>query len=154
MKQSCTIYSQKENYRNISSIWEDLSYDESEIRLEDNESGIVTCKTASGNLELCFKEYKESADEFSHLILGTHNYFNQTETTNEKIKDNLLNFISRCRIAIGVGAEPSFTETDERLDIVFGIAELLDGIIFNGSEMIDKNGQLILDQSGNSELPD
>lgn len=152
MKQSCTIYSRIESYQNITSIWEALSDNNSEVSLRENESGGVILKTISGRLELSLKKYEQSGDDFSHLILGTHNYFNQVETKYEKAKNNLLNSISQSKIAIGVGAEPSFTETDERLDIVFGIAEMLDGVIFNGSEMIDKDGQLILDKSGDSEL--
>ena len=37
-------------------------------------------------------------------------------------------------------------------DVVFAIAELLDGYIFNGSEMLDKNGEVILSAEDESEI--
>ena len=152
MKQSCTIYSPRETYHSINSIWDNLSYSEPNVEVSENELGGITLQTETGTLELYFDEYREGGDDFSSLILGTRNYFNVIETTHQEIKDNLLRSITKCKAAIGVGAEPPFTEMDERLDIVFGIAEMLDGIIFNNSEMLDKKGSLILDKTGNSEL--
>ena len=94
MKQSCTIYSSKENYQSINSLWKDLSYSESSVELSENELGGITLQTKTGTLELYFDRYKEGGDEFSGLILGTRNYFNQVETTHQAIKDNLLKFIN------------------------------------------------------------
>ena len=131
MKQSCTIYTQTNDYQDIDSIWKDLSYEDSEVKTSKNNFGGIIVQAETGTLELYFDEYREGGDDFSSLILGTRNYFNVIETTHQEIKDNLLRSITKCKAAIGVGAEPPFTEMDERLDIVFGIAEMLDGIIFN-----------------------
>lgn len=86
------------------------------------------------------------------MILGTWNFFDNIETKYEKQQKELVNRILSRNSAVGVLADPEFTKTDKRLDFVFSLAELFDGVIFNGSEMIDKKGRLILDQAGNSEL--
>jgi len=62
----------------------------------------------------------------------------------------LLDFILSCETAIGIVAEPEFKEDDERLDAIFAIAELMDGYIFNGSEMLDKNGEIVLSAEADS----
>jgi hypothetical protein len=85
------------------------------------------------------------------MILGAHNYFRQIETENAGTQKNLADFILGCQSAVGIVAEPEFSGEDERLDIVFEIAERLDGVIFNGADMIDKKGRLILGGDGESE---
>jgi hypothetical protein len=60
--------------------------------------------------------------------------------------------LDECEMAIGIVADPGFTKTDGRLDMVFAVAEHLDAMIFNGSGMIDKNGAMILDADGASEV--
>lgn len=151
MKQSCTIYSKKSNYEDMTAIWKDAAFDKAGLQIYENDLGGISLQTSGNSLELYFKKQLNSGDSFSHLILGTYNYFKNIETTQHQSQKNLLDFILSCEIAIGVSAEPEFSELDERLDIVFAITELLDGAIFNGSEMINKNGKLILNLDGSSE---
>jgi hypothetical protein len=43
-------------------------------------------------------------------------------------------------------------QAESRLDLVFAIVRRLDAMIFNGSGMIDKDGAMILDSDGSSEV--
>lgn len=146
MSQSCTIYSQKNGFPDVAAL---LKKTEAGEFLLENETAKL--KTAAGNLRITLRKSARPGDEFSHLLLGTHNFFNQIETENAETQQNLANFILSCRTAVGIVAEPAFTEEDTRLDLVFEIAELLDGIIFNGSEMLNQRGELILGADGISE---
>jgi hypothetical protein len=85
-------------------------------------------------------------------FLGAHNYFRIIKTAQVAEQKRLLHIIARVEWAIGVIAEPEYTETDTRLDLVFDIAAHLDAVIFNGSGMIGKDGLMILDADGSSEV--
>jgi hypothetical protein len=48
------------------------------------------------------------------MIGGTWNFLRIIETTHEKVKDKLIDFVLDCETVIGIVAEPDFTETDKR----------------------------------------
>lgn len=147
MSQSCTIYLEKA-YSDVLTYLESLEMRE----IPDAEAKTFERKYFEGSLRVSLKKQVEAGDDFSGMILGTWNLFRDVETKHENRQNDLLNRILSANSAIGIAAHPEFTETDKRLDFVFGLAEMFDGIIFNGSEMLDKQGRLILDQAGNSEL--
>ncbi len=88
-------------------------------------------------------------DEFSKLILGTLTFFRNVETTALENKQKVMKLISATRWAIGVVAEPGFVDEAGHFDCIFGIAERLEGLIFNGWGMVDANGLMVLDKDGN-----
>ncbi len=159
MVKNCTIYSSKE-YEEILAYLEgdgmrDVSDGLSDMEVPDKsdlEVKIFERNYFEGNLRVSLKKQFERGDSFSSLIRGTWNFFETIETKHKTQKKKLVNHILECKTAIGIRADPVFTLTDKRLDCVFRITEMCDGIIFNGSEMIDRNGNLILDKSGNTEL--
>jgi hypothetical protein len=150
MSQSCTIYSRKNEWENIAGILRDAGVENSDNDSESSDNGNI--KNSDGTLRLSLRKSFQAGDDFSRMLLGTHNFFSQVETENTQAQNELLNFILSCETAVGIVAEPEFKEEDKRLDIVFAIAELLDGYIFNGSEMLDKNGELVLSAEGESEV--
>lgn len=147
MSQSCTIYLEK-GYSDILAYLESLEMRE----VSDSEVKTFERNYFEGSLRVSLKKQAYAGDGFSSMILGTWNFFRDVETKHENQQKDLLNRILSCQSAVGVAANPEFTETDKRLDFVFELARLFDGVIFNGSEMIDQKGRLILDQAGNSEL--
>lgn len=144
---NCTVYS-KANYEVV------LNYiSNTEVKEVVNESLRTFSKTFfEGNLKISINKRKSAGDSFSGMILGTWNLFENIETKNTAIQKELTSKILDSEVALGIVAEPDFTETDERLDVIFDLAEKFEGIIFNGAEMLDKKGRVILDQDGNSEL--
>ncbi len=159
MVKNCTIYSSKE-YEEILTYLEndgmrDVSDGLSDMEVPDKsdlEIKMFERNYFEGNLRISLKKQFERGDSFSHLIAGTWNFLETIETEHEAQKKKLTHRILECKTAIGIRAEPVFTLTDKRLDCVFRITEMCDGIIFNGSEMLDRNGELILDKDGNSEI--
>jgi hypothetical protein len=160
MTQNCTIYSSKE-YEQVLAYFESLKWREVSDGLSDMEvpdkSDIEVKMFAryffdETLLRVSLKKGYERGDSFSHLILGTCNFFDNIETEHEIQKKELTNRILECKTAIGIRADPEFTLTDKRLDFVFEIMEMFDGIIFNGEAMLDKEGKVILDYVGNTAL--
>jgi hypothetical protein len=112
----------------------------------------IVISTTEGKIIFNSRQRKRPGDDFSRMILGAHNYFRNIKTRKVKQRQRILDLLGGCEMAIGVVADPEFTETDSRLDLVFAIVRRLDAMIFNGSGMIDKDGAMILDSDGSSEV--
>jgi hypothetical protein len=147
MSQYRTIFSSK--------IFDEiLNYVEKTRLTKVKDSDLITFEAnyPEGNLQLSIKKQIERGDSFSKLILGTHNFFRMIETRHKKLQEVLLKKISSCDATIGIVADSDFTETDERATFIYKLMEMFDGIMFDGQGMTDKNGKLILDYDGSSEL--
>lgn len=90
--------------------------------------------------------------EFSRLIMGMHSYFRKIATPAAAVKEDVLKRVSQCRYALGVVAEPEFVDDANHFDYIFGLAEALDALIWNGSGVIDIGGRIVLESTGNSEM--
>jgi hypothetical protein len=144
---NCTVYS-KANYEVV------LNYiNNTELQEVTGESLKTFSKIfAEGSLRISINKREFAGDSFSGMILGTWNLFENIEAKNTVVQKELTAKILDSEVALGIVAEPDFTETDKRLDVIFDLAERFEGIIFNGAEMLDKKGRVILDNEGNSEI--
>jgi hypothetical protein len=93
--------------------------------------------TAEGTVSFSSMRQRAPGDEFSRMVLGMHNFFRTMATRKARRRRRILDLLDECEMAVGVVAAPDFTATDSRLDLVFAIAAQLDGMVFNGSGMID-----------------
>jgi hypothetical protein len=87
-------------------------------------------------------------DPFSKIILGAANFFRRIKTEAVANQNYLKDSIFKTTLLIGVVAEPELTEETGDFDLIFAVAESCDGLIFNGSGMVDASGDLILDDTG------
>jgi hypothetical protein len=147
MSQYRTIFSSK-NFDEI------LNYVEKTRLTKVKDSDLMTFEAnyPEGNLQLSIKKQIERGDSFSMMILGTWNFLRNIETKYDKQKKELIHLVSECETAIGIVTDSNFTETDERATFIYKLMEMFDGIMFDGQGMIDKNGKLILDHDGSSEV--
>lgn len=97
-------------------------------------------------------KYRQAGDEFSRLIMGMHNYLRNIDTSAVEVKQDVLERVGRCRYALGVVAEPEFLDEAGHFEFVFGLAEALDALIWNGSGLVDTRGRIVLDVDGISEI--
>jgi len=144
MTQSCTVYSPVVKHAEVLALVKRMARNGMvEVTGSEGAWDRIRVVLDDGSLVLNSMQRREPGDEFSRLILGTHNFFRTLETDSPQ-KKKILDFLLSCQWAVGAVAEPEFNTEDERLDIIFAVAELLDGMIFNGSEMITSEGQPIL----------
>ncbi len=62
-------------------------------------------------------------------------------TQNKSLQNQLLHKIAATNMVIGIKAIPDFDEPTRQFDLIFAITETLDGMIFNGNEMIGYEGR-------------
>jgi hypothetical protein len=103
-------------------------------------------------IALNFLRHREAGDQFSNVKLGMFDFFYRVKTPHEAVRTKILKHLENIDTAIGVVLEPpSSDEHDWRFDTIFAVAEATQGLIFNGSDLIDCNGKLALTATGRSE---
>jgi hypothetical protein len=108
----------------------------------------LVLKGKKGTLTLNSMEPERPGDEFSSMILGLHSLFWNAKTDATERRKRVLDAIASCVLAIGVVADPVFDESEGYFDLVLDVAKIGDGVIFNGSGILDSEGRLLLDPEG------
>lgn len=152
MSDNCTIYSPILDFDIPLIIFRQRQGGQLKIKNAKEHWSKLTLTTGESQIVLSSLWQRKPGDEFSVLILSTHNYFQRIKTSNKNIQDQLLKKIATTKLVIGVGATPNFDETAGHFDLIFDITEKLGGVIFNGDGMIDSEGKMILSADGTTEL--
>lgn len=97
-----------------------------------------------GNLRLTQKVFRGRGDDFSRLLVSTCVFVEGLANADVAVKTRLVSHIESCELILGVVAKPTF-DADERYHaVVIAIAKALCGIVFNGREILDADGQTIV----------
>ncbi len=113
---------------------------------ETKAAGTLVVRLGDVSLKFTVKQRKRPGDTFSHLILGFGTHFRDVRTKAKNNKKFVLQAIMNAKALIGVVANPHFNEkTDE---VVLGLAQALDALIFTGDALLHGNGQVVLDKKG------
>lgn len=84
---------------------------------------------------------------------GMAGYFSRFPATERK--DRALMLMTTFKFSLGLLFDPEDDEdNDSRLDIVYAVAELLDGILFTPSALRDARGRVLYGAGGEEEDPD
>jgi hypothetical protein len=145
----CTIYSPGVNHEVIVDVVRERFISCTiEIIGSEKKWHKIMVRDQAWTFTLSSMERVEPGDEFSHLILGTLNFFRNVETSSPGNKQRVMKLIRDTHWAIGIVVEPEFKDEAGHFDCIFEITELLGGLIFNGWGMVDENGLMILDKEG------
>lgn len=147
MSDSCTILTTKIDLKAIADILRDTK---ATFGIDGDFDKWDTIKLKFDQSELRFKKSvrERPGDKFSKMILGMHNYFRNVDTKASNNKEHILQNVGETKLAIGVVADPEFSEEDGHFDFIFAVAEKIDGMIFNGEAMLDPKGDMILSKDG------
>jgi hypothetical protein len=154
MPQNRTILCPADEPQRIVALIRETIGNRGRVTISGNESSwaSITLTRKGASLTLNRSVYKQNGDQFTKLRLGMYMHFDAVETKHLAIKDDLLQRIKKVQLAIGVVAEPEFVELAGHYECIFGLAEVLDAIIWTGAGVINAEGAMILDSEGNSEL--
>ena len=153
MSDNCTIYGSRVDYLAVFNIVSGMSPVPVEVTGVPQEW--QTLKVVQGST-ITFHSMKRQQqpefNDFSRLILGTSTFFRHVNVTPVERRERVLDAVYRCQFSVGVVASPEFNEDEKHFDMIFEIAKSLDGLIFNGSGMVDADGLLVLDNEGNFDV--
>lgn len=95
-----------------------------------------------------------SEPNWSKQMSGMRGYFSRFPDTDRK--ERVMMLTTTFRFSLGTMFEPDFDpQGDPRLDLVFAIAELLDGVLFTPSSLRDAGGRILFGAGGEEdENPD
>jgi hypothetical protein len=154
MPQYCTILSPTDEPAQVVSVVRELIGSRGLITIDGAVESWSSMTVQHGDVSLILNRlvFSTPGDEFSKMQRGMWVYFDGIETAHTSIKPDLLERIENFALAIGVVAEPRFVEDSGHFDCIFGLADALDAVIWNGSGILDAEGRMILDGEGNSEV--
>lgn len=139
MAENCTIFCRVLNLDEIAQL---LHSHFSSSSPTSNDS--MTAYGGAVTLRCTRKVFRERGDDFCRLLLSMCAFVEGVSKADAVMKRRLVSHIESSELVLGVVAEPAF-DADERCHaVVFAIAKSLDGIIFNGREIIDANGVALL----------
>lgn len=141
---SCTVYSPRAAYREI---WECVQLCGLPFSTEGSVDRWDQIVVQDGPAVLTLRPLQRSAggDRLSKILLGTINYFRQAPGPEDR-RRRVLEAVSRCQMIVGARAVPDYT--DGHLDLIFAVARVVDGLIFNGLEMLNFEGRTVLANDG------
>lgn len=153
MSDACTIFGSKVDYLAVYNIVSEMSPVHIEVSGDIHAwQTLKIVQRSTITLNSMRRQQKAEFTDFSQLILGTSTFFRHVNVVPVERRERLLDNISRCQFAIGITASPEFSEEERHFDMIFEIAKSLDGLIFNGSGMVDADGLLVLDNEGNFDV--
>jgi hypothetical protein len=154
MPQHCTILCPTDEPQRVVVLIGDLlgNWGRVIVSGEERDWSTITVQTDGASLTLNRRVFRKAGDEFSKLLLGMWTYFDDVVTDHHTIKADVLRRIEDLALAIGIEADPEFVEEAGHYDCIFGVAEALGAIIWNGSGIMNAQGRVMLDGEGMSEM--
>jgi hypothetical protein len=135
MNESCTVYCKVLDLGEMSRLIQSYA-----LASTPSVGGTVCLHGSRGSLRLTQIIFRERGDEFCRLLNSTCVFIESISNVDVAVKNRLVNHIESCELLVGVVADSAF-DADERYHaIVFEIAKALDGVVWNGQEMLDANG--------------
>lgn len=135
---ACTVFSQTADYdavRNALSAASGGASMEGGFGHQDR----VSVRVPTGVLRVAFVEPAEPMDQFARMILGMFNWM-----TKHQASESILGFVASCRFAVGLVLEAAAGADLELARIAGAIAESLSGVVFDGHQLRDSSGKMIL----------
>jgi len=91
-----------------------------------------------------------SEPNWSKQMQGMHGYFSRFPETERK--ERVMMLITTFRFSLGTMFDPDFDpKGDPRLDILFEIAEVVDGVLFTPSSLRDARGRILYGAGGEED---
>jgi hypothetical protein len=98
-----------------------------------------------GELRLNAMVYRERGDEFTSLLFKTYLFAeNQMVAAIEDQRETVLDQLANTELIIGVVAEPSFDADPRYQQVVSLLATTLNALIFNGTELLNAFGEVVM----------
>lgn len=135
MSESCTIYCKVLNLEELARVVH-LHFPSTGSAAGDS----MMVHGSDGSLRVTQKVFREPGDEFCRMMLSIRAFVKRIESADARSQQAVVDHLDQCDLAIGVVAEPAFDADGRYHAVVFAIAKALDGVVFNGQEMLDTNG--------------
>lgn len=153
--QQCTLYVSIQDRESVTDAIR-KAFSEKTVEVStDGRAVTVSSKKWFSKSTITFNTLREDLDPeaFDQMKRGMYGYFSQIETPHLRVQQKLLMQITALNVAVGIVSSDGIDK--ETFQKILEIARSVHGIVFLPTgEMLDKEGKLILDTAGESELED
>jgi hypothetical protein len=136
MPENCTIFCKRMDVEELPRLIN--SYFPS---LTSADETFVLAHGEKGSIKFSVKVFKESGDDFCRMMLGMRAFVKTTVSRVATRRQAALDHLDHSDLAIGVVVEPAFDADQRYHAVVFAIAKALDGVVFDGQNVLDANGE-------------
>lgn len=139
MAENCTLYCKILNVEEITRLVR-AHFPPSTATMEES----ISVAGIEGSMRLTKKVLRQRGDDFCRLLLSTCTFVKSMSSPDPDKKKQVVSHIQSCELVVGVVADPAFDADERYHDVVFAIAKALDAVVFNGQEMLNANGEVLL----------
>ena len=143
MAENCTIYCKNKNLAEVARLVRG-HFPSSVANPANDEWESMVAHGTDGSIRISAKWLHERGDEFCRLLLSTGAYIDGLVSNTPAKRKEVMSHVIASQVVFGVVVEPEFDSDERYNEVVFSIANELDGIIFNGHEMLDANGETLV----------
>lgn len=154
MSQNCSLYCLDNNPEKVLDSVRTL-VKHHQLEIEGDETDWKAFRYQSSKVTMIINRLQgtSAGDSFSELVENTYSFVNSIESSNQGNKTELLQHINASIqiLAVEVDTEETDCFDEDCEDILFTIAENLNGVLFTGNEFLNIKGGLVLDVEGHSD---
>lgn len=147
---SCTIFCKLKSCDEVTSFIQGINNQNMNFQFLDKPTieKVSVCVSFDDNSSLEVYAFKRSkgGDHVSKTIMGTYNFFKNIPTEAYSNKEFIQQHLADCNASIGVKTSSDFS--GNKYEYLLMLVKEFDGLIFDGTGMIDQRGGLILDLDG------
>lgn len=145
-KEVCNVFFEKFTDPQLLTFLRGLCPDK-EIYKEPN-GGPIFIKGNGCEIQIFRLRAREDQEKWAKVKAGALSYVRNISTEFEGNKKFLIQHLSFSETSMGFKFLPGIHESNDHQEILLAITEKVSGIIFNGDDMIDCYGEVVLDSSG------
>ena len=140
--QHCTIYCrQLDRVRVVTTVQSVIQT----FTTEQSDSSWTNLRVAGqeGAMEISTKQFVQAGDEFTRLRFSTYMFADSSSVNCLHDKEAFLSHLESTELIIGIVVDPAFSADNRYGEIVSRIAQMLDGLIFNGEAYLTPGGEQV-----------
>jgi len=73
-----------------------------------------------------------------------HNFFQKLHAEDAETKRRVQDAVAQTQFLVGVVATPKFLDAEHHFDYVLGVADRVNGLVFNGTAIMNSDGKTLL----------
>lgn len=145
----CNVFCRLENYNEVAKYLESIVSDVVSFEKLNDDSSLgekYRIKYLQETIDFYVIIRKQGGDKVSKIILGAYNFFKQIETDANSNKEFIQQHLSESNSSISIKSSTKYTDFSYKFILQF--VSKFEGLIFNGSGMLDEMGDLVLGDDG------
>lgn len=144
-QESYSIHCVSEDWRRVLA----KLHEASNLSLENISDQQIIITSHSGTLKVS-RLFPETGGKFGAIYVGLINKVKRIDSSAIFKRQEVIDNLKNTKMILGCVASPQFKDSDERFELIFSLAQILDGTVFDGFTLLSPNGEVIISLDGST----